>query len=238
MVKKKTKKFLTVYTASYTWIHKRYGACHNVIGSYARRGDAIRELVDSMMHQLNSTPELREALLNDRNHGSSISKIVQLDDAIEDRISDKCEAALREYFRDELGGQGCYLIEAEGSNQDYRFDIDENDVEAKGGLQLWTCITSGYDDVNHDPEWEQPFPEVFLEEEDALECAMQDLKDTLQLDDRPFGNDAEVILAEARESLENDGYYEYRISDLMSRRWDIWSTPLDIGQGANHTQRG
>lgn len=235
MVKKKTKKFLTVYTASYTWIHKRYGACHNMIGSYARRGDAIRELVDSMMDRLNSDPEMRAALLNDRNHGSGISKIVQLDDATEDRISDKCEAALREYFQDELGGQGCYIIEAEGSNQDYRFDIDENDVEAKGGLQLWTCITSGYDDVNHDPEWEQPFPEVFLEEEDALECAMQDLRDMMEDHQCPV---AGAILAEARESLENDGCYEYRFSDLMSRRWDIWSTPLDIGQGANHTQRG
>jgi hypothetical protein len=33
------------------------------------------------------------------------------------------------------------------------------------------------------------------------------------------------------------GYYEFELNDSTSRRWDIWSTPIDIGQGSGKIQR-
>ncbi len=116
----------------------------------------------------------------------------------------------------------------------YRFDVDENDVECDDGLHLWTCITSGRDYEDGDPEWEQAFPEVFLNEEDAVNCALNDL---LSCMDGYEDEEKDKELQDARDSIEKRGYYEFKLNDMKSRRWDVWSTPLDIGGGRAHIMR-
>lgn len=35
----------------------------------------------------------------------------------------------------------------------------------------------------------------------------------------------------------NDGHFEFYLNDSKIRIWDIWSTPIDIGQGCGKIQR-
>lgn len=248
MSEKKKKKFLTVYTVSYTENSIDFGMEHNVIGSYLSRGDAIRECAGLILEKLESLPLMRNSFLLGK--GDKTKEVVELlkksgvprddiasffgDGIIKGRpMPESISGALRPYLKDVLGGESFYGVKRLGLYE-IRFDIDENDVECADGLQLWTCITSGADSDRHDQEFEQPFPEVFLSEEEAIECALEDLRQCLD----GYGREQKTeILCEARDKLENDGYYEFDLNDSTSRRWDIWNTPIDIGQGSGKIQR-
>lgn len=238
----KKKKFLTVYTASSTERGPNGIECHTVSGTFLTRGDAIRECARDIMFTVGARPDMRRLFVQDkrvrkafRDGGMTDEMIDNLtDDSMkdEDAIMDKVAISLKELIIDIIGGQSCISF---GSDLvEFRFDVDENDVVCADGLQLWTCITSGTDSDRHDPEFEQPFPEVFLSVEEAMECALEDLRQCLD----GYGRVQKTeILCEARDKLENDGYYEFDLNDSTSRRWDIWSTPIDIGQGSGKVQR-
>lgn len=238
----KKKKFLTVYTASSTERGPNGIECHTVSGTFLKRGDAIRECARDIMFTVGARPDMRILFVRDervrkalRDGGMTDEMIDNLtDDSMkdEDAIMDKVAISLKELIIDIIGGQSCMTF---GSDLvEFRFDVDENDVVCDDGLQLWTCITSGTDSDGHDPEFEQPFPEVFLSDEEAMECALEDLRQCLD----GYGRSQKTeILCEAREQLENYGYYKFDLNDSMSRRWDIWSTPIDIGQGSGKVQR-
>lgn len=242
MPRSRKKRFLTVYTTSCTERGPKGIDCHTVSGSFLTRGDAIRECARDVMFTVGSRPDMRILFVRDervrkalRDGGMTDEMIENLkDDSMkdEDAIMDKAAAILKELIVDIIGGQSCMTF---GSDLvEFRFDVDENDVECADGLQLWTCITSGTDSDGHDPEWEQPFPEIFFAEDDAFKCAIDDLRQCLD----GYGRyEKKEILDEAREDLEEKGYYEFELNDTTSRRWDIWSTPIDIGQGARKIQR-
>ena len=242
MGKGKKKRFLTVYTTSCTERGPNGIECHTVSGTFLTRGDAIRECAKNIMFTVGSRPDMRSLFVRDervrkalRDGGMTDEMIDNLtDDSMkdEDAIMDKAAASLKELLVDIIGGQSCMTF---GSDLvEFRFDVDENDVVCADGLQLWTCITSGTDSDRHDPEFEQPVPEVFFSDEEAMECAMEDLRQCLD----GYGREQKTaILCEARDQLENDGYYEFDLNDSKSRRWDIWSTPIDIGQGSGKIQR-
>ena len=248
---KKKKKFLTVYTVSYGKYCLRTGMTHTVVGSFLSRGDAIRECSKLLLDKLSVYPEARVSFLRNKDADSALKKANVDADLIESffgmahsnvvglEMPRAIEEALMPYVSDVIGSDSCYMVKCFSFSQRddmvaLSFDVDESDMESRDGIQLWTCITSGEDSDGHDPEFEQPFPEVFFSEEEAMECALEDLRQCLDGYERAQKTE---ILCEARDQLEKDGYYEFELNDSTSRRWDIWSTPIDIGQGSGKIQR-
>jgi len=249
MGKKRIKRFLTVYTVSYGTSYLSSGTTHTVTGSYFSRGDAIRECADLILDKLEVFPQMRTSFLEGKNNFAK--EALESSSAEEKDIAGffknnlvvgldmprKVRSALRPYLIEVLGENSCYVMKRFSSSQkdelsEIRFDIDENDVECKSGMELWTCVTSGVDHEEHDPEWEQAYPEVFLSEGDAVDCAMKDIWACLD------GNDkASAIMQEAADKLESDGFFEYELDDSKTRRWDVWMTPVDIGHGSGKVQR-
>ena len=226
------KKFLTVYTVS-SYDEYNGSLFQSVAGSYLYRGDAIRECVDLVLDQLENSQEQRELFTDGEFGGMLEDASIDLCDAWnalekrcsvdkDDKVSWKVLDMAREYISDLIGSDGCFFL------GNARFDVDENDVECKDGLQMWTCITSGRDDENHDPEFEQAFPEVFLSEDGAVDCAIKDLKSYLE----GYSKKAtQNIVSSAKERIKKDGHFEFCLNDSKTRIWDVWSTPIDIGQG-------
>ena len=235
--KKKKKSSMTVYTVLEIEYWDGHGTAYTVDGSFINRGDAISECAEIVMSRLSTNPGLRAALYEDETHDEKIRKLI---DGSEDWEKDSSaeRGIIKSYVMDLLGGAGCFAVKSSSfgnvSSVEFVFGVDENDVECKQGIQLWTCVTSGEDSDNHNPEWEQAFPEVFFSEEEAMECALEDLRQCLDGYERAQKTE---ILCEARDQLEKDGYYEFELNDSTSRRWDIWSTPIDIGQGSGKIQR-
>ena len=235
---KKRKKFLTVYTVS-SCEYYNDSMFHDVSGSYLHRGDAIRECADRVLVALENSQRYRE-LFTCGEFGEMLKKAsIDVCDACralenrnslkkDDKVLQKALRMATDYISDLIGSDGCIFL-------DYlRFDVDENDVECGDGLQMWTCITSGRDDEDHDTEFEQAFPEVFLSEDAAVECAIDDLKSCLEGYSK---EEVRAIVNEARERIAENGHFEFDLNDSKQRIWDIWSTPIDIGQGSGKIQR-
>lgn len=229
---KRNKVFLTVYTVSEHVMVENGTIAHDCLGSFIYRGDAIKELADHIVDQMEDSLKLRRIAIEDTDHeikdklvdaGVSDELIDRFfDNPFVDYFEDKIREVLVEYISDVLGSESCYVI------GDSRYDIDENDVECRDGLKLWTCITSGRDDECHDREFEDPFPEVFFFEKDAVDCAIRDLKSYLG----GYSKKAiQNIVNSAKDRIKKDGRFELYLNDSKIRIWDIWSTPIDIGQG-------
>lgn len=242
MGRKKIKRFLTVYTASSTERGPKGIDHHVVSGSFLCRGDAIRECARDIMFTVGSRPAMRSLFVQDERVRKALKDGGMTDDMIdnladdatmdEDAIMDKAASNLKDLLVDVIGGDGCMTF---GSDmEEFRFDVDENDVVCDDGLQLWTCITSGRDDEGHDPDFEQAYPEIFLDEEDAVRCAIDDLVQCL---DGYEDDEKRTILAEARERLSEHGHFEFDLNDTRQRRWDVWFTPLGLGQGSGMVKR-
>lgn len=247
-MRKKTKKFLTVYTVAMTESSPKRCLCHNTIGSYLSRDDAIRELADYILERLELIPALRGAFF-DGHHGDELRRLAikggltseECDGLFCDNkvcglaIPDGVKKAIRPYLIDCIGGDGCYIIGGVYVNSpEFRFDIDENDIECRDGLQLWTCIRYGRDDENHDPEFENAFPEVFLSEDNAIRRVIGDLREFLK---GSTVEEIKSILSDAKESIIDRGHFEFALNDTHTVYWDVWSTPLDIGQGSGKIRR-
>lgn len=244
MGKNKIKRFITVYTVSVNDSVPGWPVGHFVAGSFLSRGEAVRYCADYVLQRIETIPEARciaekdavlssallgagmsdEDIANEFNHG---------DEALF-TLSRRARNILRPAIIDKIGGDGFFSLRSKCGRYEYRFDVDENDLVGKGGLQLWACVTTGCDSCGHDPEWGQEFPEVFISSKDAVDCAIDDLMACLEGYDEQTKCD---ILQEAGEELKENGYYEFELNDSTFRRWDIWSVPLDIGQGAGKIQR-
>jgi hypothetical protein len=241
---KNIKRFLTVYTVSVSDSAPEWPTGHLVAGSFLSRGKAIRYCADYVLQRIETIPEMRciaekdevlsGALLNAGLSDDDISNEFNQGTKVCFELSRRVRNILRPVIVDKIGGDGCFILKAGCGRYEYRFDVDENDVVGKGGIQLWTCVTTGHDSPQHDPEWEQAFPEVFMSSRDAVDCAINDLLSCL---DGYEEQDKKDIVAEAREALDEEGWYEFELNDSTSRRWDVWSTPLDIGQGSGKIQR-
>lgn len=241
---KKIKRFLTVYTVSVSGNAPEWPIDHFVAGSFLSRGAAIRHCADYVIQQMELRGQLRSVASKDDRIVKALKGTGMSEDDIESLLIDnkvcgweiplKPRRAMRSMIVDIIGGESCFILKSACGRYEYRFDVDENDVVGKGGIQLWTCVTTGHDSPRHDPEWEQAFPEVFMSSRDAVDCAINDLLSCL---DGYEEQDKKDIVAEARAALDENGWYEFELNDSTSRRWDVWSTPLDIGQGAGKIQR-
>lgn len=235
----KKKQFLTVYTVSFTEHDPHTGLDRLTIGSYVRRGDAIRACAQYVIEKLERYSNMRHMLISDRyenvrgllvDAGFDEDEIADLffNDGSIAHFPKKMKNVLMRYLVDVIGGDAYYEIGSSVQNLVYRFDVDENDVESPEGLTLWTCITSGRDNENHDPDFENAFPETFLSEQDAHQCAIDDLKQYL---DGYSRKEKDKILEDARVLLDSDGHFEFSLNDQVTRIWDVWRNPIDLGQG-------
>ena len=241
---KRIKRFLTVYTASVTTNEPDWPISHLVLGSYLSRGDAIRKCADYVIEQMALLGQVRLLAGHDDRIVDALKDYGMSDDGIAglpiDRkmcgweIPDGPRKVIEEVIVDVLGGDSCFILKSQTGALEFRYDVDENDVEGSEGLQLWTCITSGYDGESHDPEWEQAYPEAFLNEKDAIRCVLEDLMQCLEGYSK---EDKKAIFNEAHDRIVEDGHFEFDLNDRKQRIWDVWSTPIDIGQGSGKIQR-
>lgn len=240
-VKQKGPPFATVYTVSSIDDKRDDPMAFNVIGSYVSRGDAIRECANYILERMELRQDIRAAVYLDENHKDLkkklsenfelewVERVLTYDDNEFSWDEDVGRKDLRkflfDYMVDELGGQSCYYIYSELGDEGpckFNFDVTENDVE--GRQDAWSCITSG-DSDDHDEEFEQPFPEVFLSEKEAVKCAIDYIKNYLNGADPKYIKD---ILKDARNSFRRYGKYSYALNDSKVRRWDIWFTPIRL----------
>lgn len=216
MKKAKNDKYLTVYTVSLTEARDGRITQHLVLGSWTQRGNALDTASQEMLAMIRNDSKVFNTLLGDKEHSHIANDVTY----------DKLKAAIR----DELGENSCLCI-SDGSVS-FRIDVDENDVESLTGLETWVCITSGIDLEDHDPEFEDPYPETFLSSEAAIDCALRGIK--LDMERR---KGVKNVLAEAKAKLESDGKYAMMVGMLKARRYDIWRAPISLGQGAGRTRR-
>lgn len=234
---KKKPPFATIYTVSSIDETLDCPIEFDVIGSFASRGAAIRACANYILERIQWRPDIRQAVLIDENHTylrealkkqfdmEWVERVLLYSDTDfsweENESYQDLRKFLFDYFVDEIGGDSCYIIYC-ATYGTFRFDVTENDVE--GVQDAWACITSG-DSDDHDEQFEQPFPEIFLSEKEAVKCAINDLKGYL--------NDAvpryvKEILKEARASFRRCGKFSYALNDSKVRRWDIWYTPITL----------
>lgn len=152
---------MTIYTVTSTddlW-REPLGRC--VTGSYTSRGRAIEECAKYILDRIGLRDDLAYSMANDDNHPDAKKFFSERRDG-KHAIARGCIAKLKEFIKDELGGQGCYYV-YDGQNG-WHFDVDENDVEG----ELWHTVTWGDSDCE-DPEFTTPCPEAFTSEEKAIE---------------------------------------------------------------------
>lgn len=243
---KKRRPFLTVYTVTKTTDVIEAPLTNETLGSWIRRGDAIRECTDKIMQDIVVDTRIRAAVYTDDEHPSLRTELEKAapDDVVWSffldndpaiwkansgpwEVDDNARAiasTLADYISDELGGQSCYIVQDQYIGDTYRYDITENDVE--GTMEAWTCVTTGETD-EPDEDFETAFPEVFLSEKEAVKCALDDLKRYLK-DKGAKPNSVKKILKEAEKSLVRCGVFQYEVLSGAVRRWDIWHTPVTL----------
>ena len=244
---RKGRPFLTVYTVTKNSDVINAPLMSETLGSWVRRGDAIRECADKSMHDIALDANIREAVYSDENHQDlrvrleKVSTKESVRSFFEDNDPDIWQAPcgpweasfiakniareLLAYIEDELGGQGCYHVySSRYDGETYNYEIDENDVE--GTMEAWTCVTTGECD-EPDEDFETAFPEVFLSEREAIKCALDDLKKYLE-DKGAKSKSIEKTLKRAEKSLDKCGVFQHEVISGAIRRWDIWHTPITL----------
>lgn len=229
-------RLLTIYTVSHSEYVHGIGIEHNVIGSYLVRGDAIRECADLIIEKLQNLGEIRwaatfcsggdfwRAMEKAGFKKSKVEKIFDGQGRIE--FQPKFRNALKAYLVDALGDESCYILKPSGADLEFRFDIDENDVQTDGGLRVWTCVTTGRKVGCEDPEFEDAFPETFLTSEDAINCALDDLEQWL---DGYSDERKKSILDEAMKDLRRHSQFTFWANDTTARSWNIWTSFVGLG---------
>lgn len=244
---KKKGPFLTVYTVTKTTDVIEAPLTNETLGSWIRRGDAIRECTDKIMQDIAVDLNVREAVYFDDNHQSLKEKLEKVapSDVVKSFFEDNeptiwetktspweandhtraIARTLVDYIGDELGGQGFYAVHSSRyEGETYQYEITENDVE--GTMEAWTCVTSGETD-EPDEDFEIAFPEVFLSEKEAVKCAIDDLARYLK-DKGAKPSSVKKTLEKAEKSLGRCGVFQYEVLSGAVRRWDIWHTPITL----------
>ena len=263
---KKTKRFLTVYTASFSSVEPDWPLANLLLGTFLRRGDAIKECAEYAVEEIERRERVRNVASQDdrvvdalKGIGMSGEEIEELFDVQGDwSIPEKPREAICSLISDIIGGHGCFILQSGCGRFEFRFDVDESAVEGNGGLRLWTCITSGIDDSRQDPEWEQAYKARRWERLSGTDDGCHDaeweqafpevfltekdavhcaLDGIMQCLDGYSLKEKKSIIAEAKNRIAEYGHFEFDLNDHKQRRVDVWSTPLDIGGGASNAQR-
>lgn len=202
---------MTVYTVSSRDDHPKLGVGRCTIGSFTTRGRALDECVDYIMERLQVGDDLAFCMANDENNPGAKEFFSGCSGRSGDWHVKRGKAeALRSFLRDTLGINGCYLayLDAGMGGLEFRFDIDENDVEG----ELWHTVTWG-DSDREDPEFTTPWPEAFTSEETAVETFIGYVKDLYRSHHMVWSDE---FLRETRRSLKEDGKVQVDLNDGTS----------------------
>lgn len=205
------------------------------IGSFVRRGDAIRECANYILDRMELRQDIRAAVYLDENHklrdalakefeGEWVERVLLGDNDNfsweENESYQDLKKFLFDHFVDELGGQSCYYVDAVLKDEGhclFDFNVTENDV--KGTMDAWTCVTSGI--YNKGDQF--TVPKVFLSKKEAFNCAIEDLKQYLEGGEDDY---IKSVLKDAKADFKKFGRFCYHLNDDVMRRWDIWYTPI------------
>lgn len=196
---------MTIYTVTSTDDPCRCPIDRCVAGSYMSRGRAIDECVDYIMKRIESRDDLAWSMAHDENHPEAEQFFSRgKDDAMVVRRGRCCK--LREFLREELGGQGCYYVWDGMSG--WHFDIDENNAVG----DMWHTVTWGDSDCE-EPEFTTPFPETFMSKENAVESFIDYVKDLYRSHHMKW---SDKFMRETRKSLNDDGRVQVDLNDGTS----------------------
>lgn len=193
---------MTIYTVTSTddlW-SEPLDRC--VTGSYTSRGRAIEECAEYILARIGLRDDLAYSMANDDNHPDAKKFFSERRDG-KHVIARGCITKLKEFIKDELGGQGCYYV-CDGQNS-WHFDIDENDVEG----ELWHTVTWGDSDCE-DPEFTTPYPEAFTSEETAIKTFLDYVKDLFRGHHMKWSDE---LVRTVKASLKDDGKVQVDLND-------------------------
>ena len=196
---------MTVYTVTSLDDLARCAMDRCTVGSYTTRGKALDEAVDYLVGRLALRDDLAYSMAHDENHLETAELFCEGRDGVW-KLRRGSKRKLKDYVRDELGGQGCYYI-YDGNNV-WHLDIDENDVEG----ELWTTVTWGDSDCE-DPEFTTPWPETFTSVDTAIKTFVNYAKDLMASRDMKIPDDFYAVV-ETR--LSEDGKCQVDLDDGCS----------------------
>lgn len=198
---------MTVWTVSSTDDIMSEPLGHCLTGSYTSRGKALDACVDYIVERIGMRDDLAYSMAHDEEHKDASQFFSRNRSDGLTRIKRGMMRKLKEYLRDEIGGQGCYYVfDGEAS---WHFDVDENDVEG----ELWQTVTWGDSDCE-DPEFTTPWPETFNSEESAIKTFVEYVIDIDRAHGR-YGWTREQINDSARRELKDSGVSCIPINDGM-----------------------
>ena len=176
---------------------------HCVIGTFTTRGRALDECVDYIMERVENSEDIAWSMAHDENHPEAKKFFSERRSNGITVVKRGCAGKLREFLRDELGGQSCYYVwDGESS---WHFDIDENDVKG----EMWHTVTWGDGDCE-DPEFTTPRPEDFTSQETAVETFVGYVKDLYRKNCMKWSDE---FIRSVRKSLVEDGQVQVDLND-------------------------
>lgn len=134
----------TIYTVSYTEYVSGDGLGHFVVGSYGSRGVAVRACADLVLDKIEFRADVRYAFyysagvvwdelakagINRCDYGARFEALGRID------LPCYLRDEMRKTLVDVIGGDACLAFGQESPERLFRFDVDENDVEAEEGEQ-------------------------------------------------------------------------------------------------------
>lgn len=194
---------MTVWTVSSTDDIMSEPLGHCLTGSYTSRGKALDACVDYIIERLGMRDDLAYSMAHDEEHKDASQFFSRRRADGLTQIKRGMLRRLKEYLRDEIGGQGCYYVfDGEAS---WHFDVDENDVEG----ELWQTVTWG-DSDREDPEFTTPWPETFASQETAVKTFVDYVRDLFKAHGLKFGDDDAAFI---RSRLAEDGKVQVDLGD-------------------------
>lgn len=197
---------MTVYTVYSIDDPEREPLARCVAGSYTTRGRALDECVGYIMGRIEVRNDLAWSMAHDYNHPGAAKFFSERREDGVTVVRRGCVEKLREFLRDELGGQNCYYIYDGGSS--WHFDIDENDVVG----ELWTTVTWGDSDTE-DPGFTTPKPETFTSEDTAIKTFVNYAKDLMARQEMEIPEDFYALV---EQQLDEDGKCQVDLDDGTS----------------------
>ena len=194
---------MTIYTVTSTDEPAMEPLDRCVAGSYTTRGKALDACVEYIMERLGVRDDLAWSMSRDENHPGAKEFFSERKKDGVTVVRRGCVEKLREFLRDELGGNSCYYIwDGESS---WHFDVDENDLLG----DLWHTVTWGDSDCE-DPEFTTPYPEAFTSQETAVETFVGYVKDLYKSHCMKWSDE---FIRNVRKSLVEDGKVQVDLND-------------------------
>lgn len=214
---------MTVYTVSSTDMLMNDSDSRFVLGSFTSRGKAVDACVAYVMERVAARGDFARAVLFDENRPDEMRGFMceGRDGAVKVRRGRR--RALERFLRDEIGGNGCYHVYADGDS--FWFDVEENELSGPA----WLMVTWG-DKDSDDPDFARPFPELFESAEAAVANASRYASDLIdEICDESARRTKEADLAELRARLLGGGEARLDLDDGTAVHWVLYGIHMEKG---------